>query len=145
MNKPPKHHLLTAAILSCLVASVSMAQEEPEDHGHPVAQESPTQTATVRLDGQAVAERGAALVRYVATCKPKPADETYPKAAAPAYAARLLLNVDTNYALLKLDAAVTSRIAKAKKARAFRPHAGSDVAASQRSLHGPVESGRRSH
>jgi len=36
-----------------------------------------------------------ALMRYVATCRPKPPEETYPKAAVPAYAARLLLNVDT--------------------------------------------------
>jgi hypothetical protein len=68
-----------------------------------------------RLDGKTAAERGAALVRYVATCTPKPNEETYPKAAAPAYAARLLLNVDTKYALEKLDAAVVASIAKAKR------------------------------
>jgi hypothetical protein len=54
-------------------------------------------------------------VRYVATCKPKPADETYPKAAAPAYAARLMLNTDTEYALRNLDAAATFQIEKAKR------------------------------
>jgi hypothetical protein len=67
-----------------------------------------------RLDGSTPAERGAALVAYVATCKPSAKDETYPKAAAPAYAARLLLGIDTAYALGKLDAAVASRIARAK-------------------------------
>jgi len=47
-----------------------------------------------RLDGKTPAERAAALVRY---------------------AARLLLNVDTNYALTKLDAAVSSRLELAQK------------------------------
>lgn len=66
-----------------------------------------------RLDGKTPAERAAALVRYAANLKPK--DELYPKAAASAYAARLLLNVDTNYALTKLDAAVSSRLELAQK------------------------------
>ena len=70
---------------------------------------------TVRLDGKTAAERGAALMRYVATCKPRPADVTYPKAAAPAYAARLMLNVDADDALKKLDAAVRFQIARAAK------------------------------
>jgi hypothetical protein len=55
----------------------------------------------------------AALVRYAARLKPR--DEFYPKAAASAYAARLLLNVETNYALTKLDAAVSSRLELARK------------------------------
>lgn len=67
-----------------------------------------------RLDGDSPAERGDALVAYVATCKPSGRDETYPKASAPAYAARLLLGVETDYALQKLDASVASRIARAK-------------------------------
>lgn len=55
-----------------------------------------------RLDGRTPAERGDALVAYVATCKPSAKDETYPKASAPAYAARLLRGVETAYALEKL-------------------------------------------
>jgi len=66
-----------------------------------------------RLAGKTPAERAAALVRYAANLKPK--DELYPKAAASAYAARLLLNVETNYALTKLDAAVSSRLELAQK------------------------------
>mgnify|MGYP003871215091 CR=1 FL=1 len=64
-------------------------------------------------------ERAAALVRYAASLRPK--DELYPKAAAPAYAARLLLNVDTNYALTKLDAAVSSRLEMARKKLVANP------------------------
>ena len=67
-----------------------------------------------RLDGRTPAERGDALVAYVATCKPSAKDETYPKASAPAYAARLLRGFETDYALEKLDASVASRIARAK-------------------------------
>lgn len=67
-----------------------------------------------RLDGASPAARGDALVAYVATCKPSAKDETYPKASAPAYAARLLLGIETGYALQKLDASVASRIARAK-------------------------------
>lgn len=67
-----------------------------------------------RLDGETPAKRGDALVAYVATCKPSAKDETYPKASAPAYAARLLFGIETAYALEKLDASVASRIARAK-------------------------------
>ena len=66
-----------------------------------------------RIDGRTPAERASSLVLYAAKLKPK--DELYPKAAASAYAARLLLNVDTNYALTKLDAAVSSRLEGAQK------------------------------
>ena len=72
-----------------------------------------------RLDGKTAAERAAALVRYAAKLKPK--DELYPKAAAAAYAARLLLNVDTDYALTKLDAAVSSRLDIARKKLVANP------------------------
>jgi len=72
-----------------------------------------------RIDGKTPAERAAALVRYAANLKPK--DELYPKAAASAYAARLLLNVDTNYALTKLDAAVSSRLAMARRKLVANP------------------------
>ncbi len=58
-----------------------------------------------------------ALMRFVASCKPGPKDETYPKAAVPAYAARLLLNTDTAYALAKLDAAASVQLDKARKDR----------------------------
>jgi hypothetical protein len=73
-----------------------------------------TAAPPLRLDGESPAERGDALVAYVATCKPSAKDETYPKASAPAYAARLLRGVDTAYALEKLDASVASRITRAK-------------------------------
>jgi hypothetical protein len=52
-----------------------------------------------RLDGSTPAERGTALVAHVSTCRPSANDETYPKASAPAYAARLLLGTDTACAL----------------------------------------------
>ena len=68
--------------------------------------------APPRLDGQTAAERGAAMVRYVASVKPK--DENYPKAAAPCYAARLVLNVDTEYALEKLHAAASYQVTKGR-------------------------------
>ena len=45
----------------------------------------------------------------------------YPKAAAPVYAARLLLNVDTDDALTKLDAAVSSRLQMAHRKIAANP------------------------
>lgn len=62
-----------------------------------------------------------ALMRYVASCKPGPKDETYPKAAVPAYAARLLLNTDTAYALAKLDAAASVQLDKARKTHKLDP------------------------
>ena len=46
--------------------------------------------------------------------RPDRNNETYPKASAPAYAARLIQGVDTEYALQKLDASVSSRIARAQ-------------------------------
>ena len=67
-----------------------------------------------RLDGKTMEERAAAMVRYVASVKPDPKNETYPKAAAPCYAARLVLNVDTAYALAKLDAAAAYQLAKGR-------------------------------
>jgi hypothetical protein len=72
------------------------------------------QAEAVRLDGKTPEERGAAMVRYVAGVKPDPKSETYPKAAAPCYAARLVLNVDTAYALAKLDAAAAHQLARGR-------------------------------
>ena len=72
----------------------------------------PMQAETLRLDGKTPEERGAAMVRYVASLKADPRSETYPKASAPLYAARLVLNVDTAYALAKLDAAAAHQLAK---------------------------------
>lgn len=66
----------------------------------------------IRLDGKTMAERGAAMVRFVAGEKPK--DEKTPKAAAPCYAARLVLNVDTAYALAKLHEAANYQLAKGR-------------------------------
>ncbi|MEI7729041.1 MAG: hypothetical protein WCO56_05700 [Verrucomicrobiota bacterium] len=107
-----RHLALTLAVTAQLTdpVAISRAQEEPDS----MTMES-SGAGKVRLDGKTAAERGAALVRYVATCKPKPSDETYPKAAAPAYAARLMLNVDTRYALQKLDAAATVQLEKGKR------------------------------
>jgi hypothetical protein len=67
-----------------------------------------------RLGGRSAAERGAALVKYVASVRPAQKDETYPKVSAPCYAARLVLGVDTEYALQKLDAAASHQLAKGK-------------------------------
>jgi hypothetical protein len=67
------------------------------------------------LQGRDYRERSDALVRFVATQVPKGRDETYPKHSAPAYAARLLLNTDTKYALEKLDASVSAVLMQAKK------------------------------
>jgi hypothetical protein len=72
------------------------------------------QAEPLRLDGETPEERGAAMVRYVASLKPDPRNETYPKASAPLYAARLVLNVDTAYALAKLDAAAAHQLAKGR-------------------------------
>ena len=66
----------------------------------------------LRLDGKNPKERGAAMLSYVANLKPDPGSETYPTVSAPLYAARLVLNVDTAYALAKLDAAAAHQIAK---------------------------------
>lgn len=70
----------------------------------------------VLLRGNSYRERSDALIRYVATEVPKGRDETYPKHSAPAYAARLLLNTDTTYALEKLDASVSAVLAQSGKA-----------------------------
>jgi len=112
---------VVAATLSLQAPPVSLAQVGPETRSGQSLPAPSTQGVQVRLDGNTAAEREAALVRYVATCKPKPADETYPKAAAPAYAARLILNIDTEYALEKLDAAVTLQIGKAKRTSTEKP------------------------
>jgi hypothetical protein len=66
------------------------------------------------LDGPTPAERALALTRYVASVRPEPKDETYPKHAAPCYAARLVLGLDVAYALEKLDAAVSHQLAKGR-------------------------------
>ena len=92
------------------IHSLRAQEEVKEDSDGQVAQPAALHG---RLDGKSPAERAAALVRYAAGLKPK--DELYPKAAASAYAARLLLNVETNYALTKLDAAVSSRLEMAQK------------------------------
>ena len=83
-------------VLTCAVGSGSSAQE-------------------LTLQGRDYRERSDALVRFVATQVPKGRDETYPKHSAPAYAARLLLNTDTKYALEKLDASVSAVLTQARK------------------------------
>ena len=69
---------------------------------------------SARLEGATWEERGQAMLRYIASLQPPAGSETYPKAAAPYYAARLALGEDMEYALRKLDAAAASRIAIAK-------------------------------
>ena len=100
----PFYHqfLLAAVLIPGLFNSMTRAAAAPE-------------ALSVRLDGKSAGERGAALVRYVATVRPSAKDETYPKAAAPCYAARLLLNTDTAYALRKLDAAAAYQLAKGRE------------------------------
>lgn len=70
--------------------------------------------AEARLDGGTQDERGMAMLRHVASLRPAAKDETFPKAAAPCYAAKLALGVDVQYALAKLDAAAAYRVAMAK-------------------------------
>jgi len=77
--------------------------------------ESFAQEQDVLLQGDDYRERSDALIRYVATVVPKARDEIYPKHSAPAYAARLLLNTDTKYALEKLDASVSAVLAQVTK------------------------------
>lgn len=109
--RPRFNIFIPLCVVGLLVVHTLRAQEEvKEDADGPDARLAGSHG---RLDGKTPAERAAALVRYAAGLKPK--DELYPKAAASAYAARLLLNRDTNYALAKLDAAVSSRLEMAKK------------------------------
>ena len=67
-----------------------------------------------RLDGSTIAERRRALMDFVANYRPTIREEIDPKISAAAYAARLVLNVDVDYAITKLQAAVDSRIALAE-------------------------------
>jgi len=105
-----KRMMLAAVLVAGMMGLTARAAEKP-------AAEKPADT--VRLDGRTAKERGEALVKYVASIRPQ--DETFPKASAPAYAARLILGVDTEYALQKFDASVVSRIARAKKMWAEKP------------------------
>jgi hypothetical protein len=110
MRKTSPLVLIPALLLAtCLIARAQTEANESDTAFAPSA----ANFAGHRIDGKTPAERATALVRYAAAYKPK--DELYPKAAASAYAARLLLGVDTNYALTKLDAAVTSRLELAQK------------------------------
>ncbi len=110
-------NLLLAAccLVSLLGCAALRAQEEinPPD-GKPAA-EPVKEEKSEAIDGKTAAERGAAFVSQVAREKPSPGSELYPKAAVPCYAARLVANVDTEYALKMLDAAVTEQISKTKK------------------------------
>jgi hypothetical protein len=67
-----------------------------------------------RIDGGTCLERGEALVRYVALIRPDPRQENDPKASAPCYAARLVLGIDVDYAVARLDAAVVDQIARGR-------------------------------
>jgi len=120
----PERNVLTALVLVALIlppAAWLRAQEEtPVNESSALSVAMPAEPPE-RISGKTPAERAAALVRYVAASRPKPAQETYPKASASAYAARLLLNVDTNYALAKIDAAVSSRIEIARKKLVTNP------------------------
>lgn len=109
---------ISFGLVGLLLASPVVRAKEQEKASS-VTQVAVPEAVGGRIDGKTPAERAAALVRYTANLKPK--DELYPKAAASAYAARLLLNVDTDYALKKLDAAVSSRIAMARKKLVANP------------------------
>jgi hypothetical protein len=71
-------------------------------------------TQATMLDGKTAAERCAALVRYVASCEPDPRKALYPKASAPIYCARLLLDIDAPDALQKLHDSAAERLRMAK-------------------------------
>ena len=102
MKIPPLHpHWLLAAGLLTIILTAPRVQGAAD---------------TLRLDGKTSAERGAVLMRYVASCRPD--DELSPKAAAPAYAARLLLGIETDWALQKLDAAAQHQIDTARQPKA---------------------------
>jgi hypothetical protein len=73
-----------------------------------------THAAPPRLDGKTAEERASAMVRFVATVRPASNAENNPKAADPCYAARLVLNVDTAYALEKLHSAASYQVAKGR-------------------------------
>jgi hypothetical protein len=118
------HFQFHSAFLLVLGLFISMTRAVP-------AAEAPS----VRLDGESAAERGAAMVRYVASVRPAPKDETYPKAAAPCYAARLVLNTDTAYALRKLDAAAAYQLKKGRERIAQQ--AAYDAAPDKKSLKKP--------
>ena len=114
--------LAALAVFSLLPgAPFCQAQEADKAPDETMPMGSVTPGEDIRIDGKTAAERGAALVRYVATVRPAAKDETYPKAAAPAYAARLMLNIDTKYALQKLDAAATAQLAKSRRLYADKP------------------------
>jgi len=105
--------LLKYFLSALLTPALMIAQEEPN-----APDEKPVDKSTAdqegKLDGRTPAERGAAFVKQVAATKPKPGSEYYPKASAPCYAARLVANVDTDYALRMLDESATRQIAKTK-------------------------------
>ena len=76
--------------------------------------DGPSESIPGRLDGKTIAERRMAILKFVAANQPTAREENDPKLSAAAYAARLLLNVDVDYAINKLEKAVDSRIALAE-------------------------------
>ena len=113
--------LAAAAAAFFLLSTAAVCRAQKAQDSILAIPDGAVQPGEVRLDGRTAAARGAALVRYVATVKPGSKDETYPKAAAPAYAARLLLGVDTEYALQKLDAAAAAQIDKGRQSHHLDP------------------------
>ncbi len=101
---------------SFILVTKCFAQDtEPEEKAP--ANET-TESVEARLDGRTAAERGTALMRYVASLRPKAGDELTPKASAPCYAAKLMLNTDAAYALEMLDKSAGYQIAKCKSRHA---------------------------
>jgi hypothetical protein len=88
-------------------------QNEPEPATRTASSEPSQPQDAGLLEGDTPAQRAQALVRFVASIKPSLKDQDYPKASAPAYAARLLEGTDVAYAQQRLDAAATSRLALA--------------------------------
>lgn len=113
--------LLSVGLVGAWPAGALAEDEEPSPEPPPAPVEgSPTSPL---LDGATPPARAQALINYCAAVKPK--NETYPKAAMAAYAARLLTNRDTVYAVRELDAAVNKTLAAAteKTAKGQAVHA----------------------
>lgn len=105
MEIPKHNHLGVAICLGTLFLFLSMA----------ICQADGGDSLRGRLDGLTISKRQMALMEFVAAHRPSAREENDPKISAAAYAARLVLNVDVDYALSKLDGAVESRIGLAEK------------------------------
>jgi hypothetical protein len=116
--------LLTASVLSWGVSEMatpsraeSPVAEEPIESVSPGPVPATSgQSDHARLDGSTEAERAEAFLKYSASTQSSA--PLYPKAAMCKYAARLILKIDTGYALKQIDLAVSTTLNKAKTALA---------------------------